>query len=155
MKRYYESGIVYSVTSVTKGRIAIFEDPRACRFLIKCLEYYKLILSFKLYCFVIMPEHIHCLIQPLNAVSISKIMNYIKGNFSRKYNSMTNREGRLWQRRFYECGIRGMGHLFTEMNYIHYNPVRAGLVISPGDYEFSSYNRYITGAYRDLVDIPE
>jgi putative transposase len=142
------------VTSVTKGRDYIFEDPRACRFLIKCLEYYKLILSFKLYCFVIMPEHIHFLIQPLNGVSTSKIMNYIKGNFSRKYNFMNDCSGSLWQRRFYESGIRGMEHLLREMNYIHYNPVRAGLVTLPGDYEFSSYNRYVTGAYRDLVDVP-
>lgn len=118
----------------------------------KCFEYHKLILQFKLYGFVIMPDHVHLVIQPPAEITISKIMNYIKGNFSRKYNWVNGAAGHVWQKRFYGKGIRGVMQLTNLLDYIHYNPVRAGLVVSPGDYEFSSYRHYYGASYHDLID---
>ncbi|MEJ2744556.1 MAG: transposase [bacterium] len=154
MRHYHENGMIYSITSVTKGRACLFEDRLACCLLTKCIGYYKLILSFKLYGFVIMPDHIHCIIQPQSDMTVSKIMNYIKGNFARKYNWMKDRDGGLWQKRFYDRGLRGMIQLSRELDYVHNNPVRAGLVNVPGEYEFSSYTYYFGNGYRDLIDHP-
>ena len=49
---------------------------------------------------------------------------------------------RLWQRGFYDFNIYSEEKLLEKLNYVHHNPVRAGLVLSPGDYEWSSYRLY-------------
>jgi len=86
IRRYHEPGAAYYITSVTKGREEIFHNALACRFLITCLEYHKYIYSFRLYGFVIMPDHFHCVFQPGPDAAISKIIQHVKGNFARKYN---------------------------------------------------------------------
>lgn len=49
---------------------------------------------------------------------------------------------RLWQRGFYDFNIYSEEKLLEKLNYVHHNPVRAGLVLSPGDYKWSSYRLY-------------
>ncbi len=116
------------------------------------MDYQKQIFGFRLYGFVIMPDHVHCLIQPLNGIGISTIMKYLKGNFARKYNLIANAKGHVWQRKFYLRGIRGVPQLLRELEYCHNNPVRAELVTSPAEYAFSSYHYYHGNAYRGMID---
>lgn len=49
---------------------------------------------------------------------------------------------RLWQPGFYDFNIHSEEKLLEKLNYMHNNPVKAGLVLSPCDYEWSSYKRY-------------
>ncbi|MBL7208830.1 MAG: transposase [Dehalococcoidia bacterium] len=49
---------------------------------------------------------------------------------------------RLWQRGFYDFNIYSEEKFLEKLNYVHHNPVRAGLVLSPGGYEWSSYRLY-------------
>ncbi len=49
---------------------------------------------------------------------------------------------RLWQPGFYDFNIYSEEKLLEKLNYIHHNPVSAGLVLSPGDYKWSSYRLY-------------
>ncbi|MGB2800490.1 MAG: hypothetical protein WBC82_11690 [Dehalococcoidia bacterium] len=55
-----------------------------------------------------------------------------------------NLKYRLWQRGFYDFNIYSEETLFQKLDYIHNDPVRAGLVLSPADYEWSSYRFYIS-----------
>jgi len=48
----------------------------------------------------------------------------------------------LWQRGFYDFNIYSEEKLLEKLNYVHHNPVRDGLVLSPGDYKWSSYRLY-------------
>jgi putative transposase len=149
---HLEPRAAYCATSVTAERDPLFNSYSTCRFFITCLDYQKQIFGFKLYGFVIMPDHFHCLLQPLRGTSISAIMKYLKGNFARKYNLINTTEGHVWQRKFYLKGIRGISHLLRELEYCHNNPVRAGLVTTPGEYAFSSYQYYYGNAYRGMID---
>ena len=152
LRRYYEPGAVYGITSVTLDRRALFFDQLACRFLLVCIEYNKYIYSFRFYGFVIMPEHLHCIIQPAPGTTISEIMKHIKGDFARKFNIMRKSSGSLWQKSFFDEVIRGRRHLINMIEYMHNNPVRAGLVAVPEDYEFSSYHYYYGDLYKNLID---
>ncbi|MEI6634868.1 MAG: transposase [Chlamydiota bacterium] len=152
LKHHLETGAAYSVTSATAERNPLFNSPSACRFFLTCMDYQKQIFGFRLYGFVIMPDHVHCLIQPLNGIGISTIMKYLKGNFARKYNLIANAKGHVWQRKFYLRGIRGVPQLLRELEYCHNNPVRAELVTSPAEYAFSSYHYYHGNAYRGMID---
>jgi putative transposase len=49
---------------------------------------------------------------------------------------------RLWQPGFYDFNVHSEEKLLEKLNYMHNNPLRAGLVSSPCDYEWSSYKKY-------------
>jgi len=53
-----------------------------------------------------------------------------------------NLKYRLWRPGFYDFNIYDEGKLLEKLNYIHHNPVKTGLVRSPGDYKWSSYGLY-------------
>lgn len=177
---YLETGAVYFVTSNTKNREKLFAELLAARFLLVCISYHKFILDFKLFGYVIMPEHFHFLIQPSEKYNLSVIMRFIKGNFARKYNGWKGkteliqqnsrrdlspaylndgyvkkraRYQSVWQERFYETAMRNENDIFHWLEYMHNNPVKKGLVGSPAEYEFSSYSQYY-GQKRRTVQIP-
>ncbi|MCX7996129.1 MAG: transposase, partial [candidate division WOR-3 bacterium] len=81
-----EKGAVYYVTSVTYKRKDVFSDVSSARFLLITIAYHRYILDFKLFGYVVMPDHFHILVQPSERYDLPKIMKHIKGNFARKYN---------------------------------------------------------------------
>ena len=89
-----------------------------------------------LYAYVIMPDHIHLLIRPTNH-GISKTMQLIKGRASRKIN-----KGSFWQKGFFDFAILTEKKFREKFNYIHYNPVKKGLVERAEDYKYSSAMEY-------------
>lgn len=143
MKRYYENNMVYFITIVTEERRPIFLRHVTCDLFINVITYQKIAYDYKVYGFVIMPEHIHLIIQPVGAKNISEIMKNIKGSFSRFYNKVNNNKGSIWQRRFYDKGIRSEQALLETINYIHNNPLRKELIGNISEYKYSSYNLYM------------
>jgi len=53
------------------------------------------------------------------------------------------REKGVWQRRFWEHRIRDEEDLARHVDYIHFNPVKHGLVSQVGDWPYSSFHRYV------------
>jgi putative transposase len=90
---------------------------------------------YNLYSFVIMPDHIHLIIQPLENTenefySISKIMHSLKSYTSKKIiNSLDDKHKstKIYQSEYYDRIIRNENDLFEKLNYIVNNPVKAGL----------------------------
>lgn len=66
LRRYLEPGASYYVTSVTNRREKIFLSPKVCKLFIVTMEFYKYYLDYKLYAFVVMPDHFHAIIEPGN-----------------------------------------------------------------------------------------
>ena len=143
IKRYYIDNAAYFLTTVTKDRIEIFKDPKYCKILLVIIEYFKLILDYRLYGYCIMPEHLHLLIHPFGKYNFSYIMQMIKGSFASKINKINNSTGKIWQKAFYDECILDSVQLINKLEYMHNNPVRANLVTSPEEHACSSYNHYI------------
>lgn len=142
LKHYHQKNTPYFITTVTKNRVEIFNDKLACQLFTTYLIYYKFKCCYNIKAFVIMPDHIHLILQPLGEDNISDIMKKLKASFSITYNKLTKSQGAIWQKGFYEKAIRDAKALNEVTEYIHYNPVRKKLVIEPKRYKFSSYNYY-------------
>jgi putative transposase len=56
----------------------------------------------------------------------------------------------IWQRRFWEHLIRNQEDLRRHVEYIHYNPVKHGLTKAPGDWDYSSFHRYVDKGKYDI-----
>lgn len=100
---------------------------------------------------VVLPEHLHTIwTLPPGDADFSSRWRKIKGAFTRSVGEAgvtlaRNSRGEydLWQRRFWEHTIRDDGDFRRCTDYIHYNPVKHGLVTSPADWKLSSLHRYI------------
>jgi putative transposase len=53
------------------------------------------------------------------------------------------RRAGLWQPRFWDHLIRDPDDLARHIDYIHYNPVKHGLVPRPGEWPLSSFHRFV------------
>ncbi|MCU0652320.1 MAG: transposase [Candidatus Omnitrophica bacterium] len=148
IRRFYEENAAYFLTTVTNERVELFKDPKSCKILLITLEYFKIILDYRLYGFCIMPEHLHLIIHPFGKYNFSYIMKMLKGSFARKLNKINGREGKIWQKGFYDECITDSVKLIQKLEYIHNNPVKDNLVSAPEEFLFSSYNHYFQTAYQ-------
>jgi REP element-mobilizing transposase RayT len=88
--------------------------------------------------YVVMPDHVHLLIKPMAGWSLAKMLQGIKGFTAREINSILGRKGPFWQDENFDHLVRGETDWVDKFNYIHQNPVTAGLVDRPQDYPYSS-----------------
>ncbi|UCD54771.1 MAG: transposase [Candidatus Omnitrophota bacterium] len=137
--------MAYFVTSVTYKRKAVFAEEKAVNLFLLTIEYLKLSLDYRIFAFCILSEHIHFIIQPFGKYNLSYIMLMIKGNFSRRFNKMYDSTGHIWQKRFYDEGIRNEGMLISKIEYIHNNPLKHGIVADIDKFVYSSYQHYFNG----------
>jgi len=97
---------------------------------------------FLLTAWVFLPDHRHCICAPVYPVTISLAMKSVKQSSMSAVNHCRGGEGELWQPRFFDRALRTVKEYDEKVEYIHLNPVRAGLVSRPEDWRWSSYNEY-------------
>ena len=111
---------------------------------------------FEINAWVTLPDHIHCLwTLPEGDSDYSIRWALIKKGFTKRMKGLSQikavqtpsrerrREGVIWQRRFWEHQIRDEDDYNAHMDYIHYNPVKHGLVKNPIDWRHSSFGKYV------------
>ena len=86
--------------------------------------------------FCIMGNHVHLLIKPEHGESLSKIMQWLLGVFAQVWNKKHNLSGHLWGDRFFSRIISGFLDFLRVFLYIDYNPVIAGMVERPEQWEY-------------------
>jgi REP element-mobilizing transposase RayT len=90
------------------------------------------------YAFVVMPDHVHTLIQPIAGETVSSAMASWKKFCALRINRLRGVKGPLWQDGFHERAIRDELEFWGARAYIHENPVRSGLVAVTELFPFSS-----------------
>ena len=146
LKRYNVENHVYFVTSKTLNNKPIFLNHAYAELFIKHLLSCRQRYGFVLLGFVLMPDHFHALIMPMEGFKISSVMQKIKSLFAYKLRRL-GVKGTIWQKSFYDFGIYSEEKCRQKLDYIHANPVRKGIVDDPIDYRFSSMN------YSDQMDV--
>jgi len=92
---------------------------------------------YELHAWVVMPNHAHMLILPLEPVR--EAMRWLKGSTACGANRILGRTGHeFWRRDFFDHYLRSSGEVWKFIDYIEANPVRAGLVCRPGDWRSSA-----------------
>ncbi len=98
---------------------------------------------YRLLAWVIMPNHVHVLFQPMNGWTVAKIVASWKKFTARKICDDRRDSGEgpgapVWHREYWDRYIRDQTHLQQVIEYIHRNPVKAGLAATPESWPFSS-----------------
>jgi putative transposase len=118
------------VTTITRHRRPIFDDPAIAREAIETLYRVQQLYPFWLFAFVMMPNHCHFLMRVPAPNSITQMMKQFKSGVSHNVGL-----GPQWQSRYHvEIATQPQ----AAKAYIHMNPVVAGLVDHPHDFCWSS-----------------
>jgi putative transposase len=98
------------------------------------------------YC--LLTNHVHLVVVPDRPDGFARALGETHGRYAQRFNRLYRRSGHLWQTRFYSCPL-GRDHLLTALAYVDLNPLRAGLVRLPEQYEWSSARAHTAGAESD------
>ena len=148
-RRLYVSGGTYFFTLVTeKRRPLLIENIEILR------EAFRRAMknhSFSIEAIVVLPDHLHTIWRlPPDDYDFSRRWLAIKKHFSLNMEAFPSSESKIkkrekgiWQRRYWEHLIKDDKDLKRHHDYIHFNPVKHGLVNNPIDWEYSSFKKCV------------
>jgi putative transposase len=161
-RRVKFKGATYFFTLVTYQRQRIFSSPEPISLLTECFDRIKTYHPFKIDAYCILPDHIHFIWSlPENDNNYSMRISQIKRRFTNEYSKRfeisneknesrkKRKESIIWQRRFWEHWIRDENDLNHHIDYVHYNPVKHGLVSRAQDWKNSSFHEFVEMGYYD------
>jgi putative transposase len=173
---YNIPGHAHALTFSTYQKKNVFLDERACEMFLRELQGACEEFAFRLWAYVIMPNHVHLLIFPLKKIyAIDSINKAIKGRMAKQYIKFYRQNNsldllleyrviekrvemyRIWQQGGgFDRNLWNREAIHKTINYIEANPVRRNLAPSPELYQWSSAYARVNniGVIPDLVDLP-
>jgi REP element-mobilizing transposase RayT len=112
-------------------------DPRVAELVETELQRFDK-LRYRLLAWCVMPNHVHVLIETTDEYPISAIVRGWKSHSAREANRLLAREGAFWMADYFDRYIRDEQHYAAVREYIHLNPVKAGLCATAEDWRWSS-----------------
>jgi REP element-mobilizing transposase RayT len=97
---------------------------------------------YRMLCWSIMPNHVHCIFELLEGFPLPKVVKSWKSYSANQGNKLLERAGPFWAPDYFDRYVRDVEHLHAAADYIHYNPVKAGLCKTMADWPWSSYRRW-------------
>jgi putative transposase len=151
-------GALHYITGNVHQRFQIFKRTECCQaFIDECSEL-RSDWPFKLVAYVIMPDHVHMIVNPQDG-RIRELAGKLKSQSARRIIEAApdvsfavgedeNGEPlhQVWQQSFKAIPLWSTWMIWQKINYIHSNPLKARLVKSVGDYRWSSYNSFYFNA---------
>lgn len=155
-RRWYVPGGTFFFTLVVYRRYPLFRSPVARRILGEVMRDVRRELPFETVAIVLLWDHLHSIwTLPTGVSDYSTRWQEIKGSFTKRWLEQggielpvsASRKARgergIWERRFWEHTALTEADLEIRFDYIHYNPVKHGYVRRPGDWAWSSFQRYV------------
>jgi REP element-mobilizing transposase RayT len=155
MFRVSKDSPVYYLTSVTNNRLPVFQKANMKHLVCEALNEARTSASLLIFAFVIMPDHLHALVgsqrkpsevlRYVNGITGHRLISYLKQKgFESSLQKLRREDGNrqhkysLWDHHPNLKLISTENGVMEKVNYIHQNPVRAGLVDRAEDFHCSS-----------------
>ena len=145
--RYQQTGEFHFLTFSCYRRRAYLSTVSAMELFEDALERVRNRYLFVVAGYVVMPEHVHLLVNEPRRALLSRAIQALKLSVS-----LRSRERPFWQAHYYDFNVSAHEKFVEKLRYIHRNPVRRGLAAKPEDWKWSSFRHYQTGM-RGAVEI--
>ena len=129
---------IYHITSRGDRQEPIYRDHTDRRSWLQILGNVCLHHHWRVYAYCQMGNHYHFVVKPLEA-SLSVGMRDLNSLYTQRFNARHKTCGHVFQGRFHSEIVHRQSHLLELMRYVVLNPVRAGMVATPGGWQWSSY----------------
>jgi putative transposase len=149
LKRFQKAESLHFITSSCFHRLPLLEAPGARETVEAVLEQTRARHQAPVYAYVLMPEHVHLLVNEPPRILLAQFLKAVKQMTSRK---LRGPREKFWQDRYHDSNVHGEQVRSEVIRYIHRNPVQRGLVARPEDWPWSSFRHYATGV-RATVEI--
>ncbi len=151
--RLFVTGIPNHVVQRGNNKNPIFFSNKDYFFFLEVLKEARSKYPCFIYGYCLMPNHFHLLIQPKAKHNISMLIKFLGAKYVRYINKIYKRSGTLWEGRFKSSLVDKERYFLACLRYIELNPVRAGIVNSPGLYQWSSYRFRARGILDPILDL--
>ena len=149
--RVFAPGLVYHVVARGNRRQSVFHQSRDYRVYLDRLARYRARFEAAVHAYCLMPNHVHILIQA-GPPPLAQLMQAVQQSYTQYFNRAYTTVGHVFQGRYKAFVCHRNSHLATLVQYIHLNPVRAGLVTRAEAYPYSSHVLYLRGRTTTVVD---
>jgi REP element-mobilizing transposase RayT len=112
-------------------------DERVARLVAGALRHFN-DARYQLHAWVLMPNHVHALVQPLPRNSLEEILHSWKSFTASRANELLERRGAFWQHESYDHWVRDDAEFAHFKHYSEENPVKAQLCATASDWRWSS-----------------
>ena len=133
-------GIPWHIIQRGNNRSVCFYAEEDYQFYLHTLKEFADKFGCALHTYVLMTNHVHLLMTPERTDSAGLLMKHLGQRYVQYVNRVYKRSGTLWEGRFRSCLTQSEDYVLACYRYIELNPVRAGMVIKPEDYRWSSYH---------------
>ena len=144
---FQNTGQMHFLTFSCYHRLPYLATPESRETFESALERTRRKYQFVIAGYVVMPEHVHLLVNEPKLCGLDQAIKSIKLSVAQR-----RRERPFWQARYYDFNVFTEKKYFEKLRYLHRNPVARGLVAKPEDWMWSSFHLYATGIER-LVEI--
>ncbi|MGA9670556.1 MAG: transposase [Terracidiphilus sp.] len=142
LKRFQKAEALHFITFSCFHRLPLLEARGARETVEAVLEATRVRHQASVYAYVLMPEHVHLLINEPQSILLAQLLKAVKQITSRK---LRGRREKFWQARYHDSSVRGDAARSKVIRYIHRNPVKRGLVEKAEQWPWSSFRHYATG----------
>jgi putative transposase len=151
--RLQVAGLTQHVLNRGNNRCTIFRAAKDYAFFLAALRDAALNYQLDVHSYTLMTNHFHLVVTPRQPTAVSMAMQVAGSRYVGYFNRRYSRTGTLFEGPFRSMFIDSEAYWFTCMRYVELNPVRAGLVLDPADYRWSSYRANALGI-DDQVVVP-
>jgi putative transposase len=143
LRRFQETGQVHYITFSCYRRRPNLVRAGACATFVAALERVRRDYGLCIYGYVVMPEHVHLLMNEPERKIFAQAIKSLKQGVARRL--ALRAEDSFWQARYYDFNVWSERKFVEKLRYIHRNPVKRGLVERPEDWVWSSFRHYANG----------
>ena len=143
-------GIPWHLIQRGNNRSVCFYAEEDYQFYLHFLDEFARKFGCVVHAYVLMTNHVHLLLTPQRVESASMMMKHLGQRYVQYVNRTYRRSGTLWGR-FRSCLTQTEDYVLACYRYIELNPVRAGMVMNPQDYRWSSYHCNAMGKASRLI----
>ena len=144
-------GIPWHIIQRGNNRAVCFHAEEDYQFYLHYLKEFVDKFGCAVHAYVLMTNHVHLLLTPAKAESAGLLMKHLGQRYVQYINRTYQRTGTLWEGRFRSCLTQTEDYVLACYRYIELNPVRAGMVMKPQDYRWSSYHANGLGKPNALI----
>lgn len=150
--RLLGEGLCYHVRTQCNNKAFLFQRDDDCLNYITILDDCRRQLGFLLNHYVIMSSHVHLIITTPGPTLLNTVMHAVNQKYAHNHHKRYQMHGHFWINNYRSSIIDSDNYALACLRYLDRNPVRAGLVQAPKEWQWSAHQYYAYGTSQIAID---